>query len=75
MTTIDIHCHLATPSSRPAVDEYRRPEYEPYDFFMGQDSKDQNKVMYPTIVDQLTSPDARIEDMDRMGVDLQGLAT
>ena len=75
MTTIDIHCHLATPSSRRAVDEYRRPEYEPYDFFMGQDSKDQNEVMYPTIVDQLTNPDARIEHMDRMGVDVQGLAT
>jgi aminocarboxymuconate-semialdehyde decarboxylase len=31
--------------------------------------------MYPTIVDQLTNPGARIEHMDRMGVDLQGLAT
>ena len=75
MTTVDIHCHLATPSSRPSVDEYRRPEFEPYDFFMGEDSKDQNKVMYPTIVDQLTKPGARIEHMDRMGVDVQGLAT
>jgi aminocarboxymuconate-semialdehyde decarboxylase len=75
MTTIDIHCHLATPSSRPLVDEFRRPENEPYDFFMGQDSKDQNQVMYPTIVEQLTNPEARIEHMDRMGVDLQGLAT
>ncbi|HEU4917116.1 MAG TPA: amidohydrolase family protein, partial [Acidimicrobiia bacterium] len=75
MTTIDIHCHLATPSSRPPVEEFRRPEFEPYDFFMGQDSKDQNKVMYPSIVDRLTTPEARIEDMDRMGVELQGLAT
>jgi aminocarboxymuconate-semialdehyde decarboxylase len=31
--------------------------------------------MYPTIVDQLTNPEARIEHMDRMGIDLQGLAT
>ena len=75
MTTIDIHCHLATPSSSPPVEESRRPEFEPYDFFMGQDSKDQNKVMYPGIVDQLTNPEARIEHMDRMGVDVQGLAT
>ena len=75
MTVIDIHCHLATPASRPMVDEFRRPENEPYDFFMGQDSKDHNNVMYPGIVDQLTDPAARIEDMDRMGVDLQGLAT
>jgi aminocarboxymuconate-semialdehyde decarboxylase len=75
MTTIDVHCHLATPSSRPPVEELRRPEFEPYDFFMGQDSKDQNQAMYPTIVDQLTNPEARIEHMDRMGIDLQGLAT
>ena len=75
MTTVDIHCHLATPSSRPPVDEYRRPENEPYDFYMGQDSRDHNKVMYPGIVDQLTNAAARLEDMDRMGVDVQGLAT
>ncbi len=75
MTTIDVHCHLATPASRPLVDAHRRPEYEVYDYYMGQDSKDHNKVMYPTIIDQLTDPGARIEHMDRMGVDVQGLAT
>ena len=75
MRTVDIHCHLATPASRPLVDEYRKPENEPYDFFMGQESKDHNAVMYPGIIDQLTDPAARIEDMDRTGVDVQGLAT
>jgi len=75
MKTIDIHCHLATPASRPLVDAHRRPEYEPYDYFMGQDSKEHNKVMYPSIIEQLTDPAARIEHMDRMGVDVQGLAT
>jgi len=57
------------------VDPYRRPEAEPYDFYMGEDSKDHNKVMFPSISDQLTNAEARIEHMDRMGVDLQGLAT
>lgn len=75
MTTVDIHCHLATPASRPSVEAHGRPEYEPYDYFMGQDSKDHNKVMFPGIVDSLTDPAARIEDMDRMGIDVQGLAT
>jgi aminocarboxymuconate-semialdehyde decarboxylase len=31
--------------------------------------------MFPSISDQLTNAEARIEHMDRMGVDLQGLAT
>jgi len=75
MKTIDIHCHLATPASRPLVDEHRRPHFEPYDYFMGQDSKDRNKVMYPAIGARLTDPQARLEDMDRMGIDVQGLAT
>ncbi len=75
MTTIDIHCHLATPPARPPVEAFRRPEYEPYDYFMGQDSKDRNKVMFPTIAAKLTNAADRLEDMDRMGVDIQGLAT
>lgn len=75
MTTIDIHCHLATPASRAAVETHRRPEFEPYEYFMGPDSKDHNKEFFPTIAERLSSPAARIEDMDRMGIDIQGLAT
>ncbi|HEU4895526.1 MAG TPA: amidohydrolase family protein [Acidimicrobiia bacterium] len=75
MTTIDVHCHLATPASRELIEPHRRPEYEPYEHHMGQDSRDHNKVMFPDIVEQLTDPAARIEHMDRMGVDVQGLAT
>jgi aminocarboxymuconate-semialdehyde decarboxylase len=73
--TIDIHCHLATPAVGELAAPHRRPEYEPYDYFMGQDSKDQNKVMFPTIVEALRNPAARIEYMDAMGVQIQGLAT
>jgi aminocarboxymuconate-semialdehyde decarboxylase len=72
---IDIHCHLATPASRSLVEAHRRPEHQPYDYFMGEDSKEQNKVMFRRIAEQLTQPEARIETMDRMGVDVQGLAT
>ena len=75
MTTIDIHCHLATPVSRQVVEAHRRPEFEPYDYFMSQDSVDHNKTMFPKISESLTNPAARLEHMDRMGVDVQGLAT
>lgn len=73
--TIDVHCHLATPQSRDLVADHFRAEYEPYDYYMGQDSKDHNGVMFPTIVESLTNPAARLEHMDRMGIDVQGLAT
>ena len=73
--TIDIHCHLATPDTREGAAPHFRPEYEPYDFFMGAPSKEHNRVMFPTIAEYLTNPAARIEKMDEMGIDLQGLAT
>jgi aminocarboxymuconate-semialdehyde decarboxylase len=74
-TTIDVHCHLAAPASRAFAEPHRRPEYEPYDYFMGADSVAHNQVMIPSIAEQLVEPAARIEHMDRMGVDIQGLAT
>lgn len=75
MKAIDIHCHLATPASRAPVASHRRPADEPYDYFMGQDSKEQNAIMYPAITERLNNPAARIEVMDQMGIDVQGLAT
>ncbi|HEX9853994.1 MAG TPA: amidohydrolase family protein [Acidimicrobiia bacterium] len=73
--TVDIHCHLATPAAAAAVEDHKRPRYEPYDYFMGADSKEHNREMFPTIIEALRNPAARIEHMDRMGIDVQGLAT
>lgn len=72
---IDIHCHLATPETRDLAAPHARAEYEPYDYFMGADSIAHNREMIPSIGAQLSVPAARIEYMDRMGVDVQGLAT
>ena len=73
--TIDVHCHLATSGAAELIAPHKRPHYEPYDYFMGQDSKDHNKEVFPSIVDRLYNASARIEYMDRMGVQIQGLAT
>ncbi|GIU93118.1 MAG: amidohydrolase [Acidimicrobiia bacterium] len=75
MPVIDVHCHLATPQTREKAAPHFRPEYEPYDFFMGEESKAHNSVMLPAIAPYLTEPGPRIEKMDEMGVDIQGLAT
>jgi aminocarboxymuconate-semialdehyde decarboxylase len=75
MPVVDIHCHLATPGVREAAAPFFRPEMEPYDHFMGEASREHNKKMFPAIADALTVPEARLEHMDRMGVDIQGLAT
>ncbi len=72
---IDVHCHLATPQTRELAAPHARDEYEPYDYYMGADSIAHNAEMFPSIRAQLAEPAARIEYMDRMGVDVQGLAT
>lgn len=72
---IDIHCHLATPETRKQASEHAKPEYEPYDYFMGADSVEHNRMMIPSIADKLAEPGPRLADMDAMGVDVQGLAT
>ena len=73
--TIDIHCHLATPAASEILRPHLLPEYHPYSYFMGQDSLDQNQIMFPTIVDALHNPEDRFGHMDAMGIDVQGLAT
>jgi len=73
--TVDIHCHLATPAASEMLGPHRLLEHDPYSFFMGQDSLDQNQVMFPNIVGPLRNPQDRIAHMDTMGIDIQGLAT
>ncbi len=75
MPVVDVHCHLATAGVRQAAAPHFRPEVEPYDHFMGEVSRQHNKQMFPAIADSLSNPEARLEHMDRMGVDIQGLAT
>ena len=72
---IDIHCHLAVAECEPLLAAHRQPAYEPYLYFMNQSSRDHNATMIPSISAQLHDPEARIEPMDAMGVDVQGLAT
>ncbi|MDH4117402.1 MAG: amidohydrolase [Acidimicrobiia bacterium] len=73
---IDIHCHIATPTTREVAASHRKREYEPYDYYMGATSIKHNvENLIPSIGAQLSDPEARFEYMDRMGVDVQGLST
>ncbi len=73
--TIDMHCHLAVAECQALLAPHYRPEYEPYGHYMNQSSRDHNAVMLPSIAAHLHEPESRIEPMDAMGVDIQGLAT
>jgi aminocarboxymuconate-semialdehyde decarboxylase len=73
--TVDVHCHLATPECEPLVRDHYRSELEPYDHFAGEASAAHNRSAVAGLMPRLTDPEVRLRDMDRMGIDVQVLAT
>jgi aminocarboxymuconate-semialdehyde decarboxylase len=47
---------------------------DPFTFFSGEETKAYNAGHFAALVPKLTDPVQRLEDMDRMGVDLQALS-
>jgi aminocarboxymuconate-semialdehyde decarboxylase len=70
---VDIHCHIYTAACEPLVRELQSPTAEPFDRFGGP-STQYNKQHFADIRPQLTTPDVRLADMDRMGVDVQAIS-
>ncbi|HZD80804.1 MAG TPA: amidohydrolase family protein [Actinomycetota bacterium] len=70
---IDIHCHVYTPACEPLVRDLPALEAEPFDHFGGP-STEYNRRHFAAIGPQLTTPDVRLADMDRMGVDVQAIS-
>ena len=66
---------MAVAQCEPLLAAHRQPAYEPYVHYMNQSSREHNAVMLPSISEHLHDPQARIEPMDAMGVDVQGLST
>jgi len=69
---IDIHCHL----SIPAADELMRPHVAAHSFhaFSCPASDEVNRQQFRQIGAKLNVIDARIADMDRLGVDVQAIS-
>lgn len=71
---VDIHCHVALPECTEWVRDRFRPEYDPFSYFAGARSNEYNDRHFSEILPQLTDPVRRLEDMDRMGVDVQAIS-
>ena len=50
------------------------PLADPFSFYSSEETKAYNAAHFAAIVPQLTDPARRLEDMDRMGVDVQALS-
>jgi len=73
---VDLHSHVATPACQALV-EGRVPPLplaDPFAFWSNEETKAYNAGHFAAIVPQLTDPERRLADMDRMGVDLAALS-
>lgn len=75
--TVDLHCHCFVPEVEQLVKDRPQKRAEPdlQRRFMGARSAEYNsKTMLPAAFPKLTSVEARLADMDTMGVDVQVLS-
>ncbi|HET9770395.1 MAG TPA: amidohydrolase family protein [Acidimicrobiia bacterium] len=71
---IDIHNHVATPACQALVEGLGSVLDDPFAFWSGPETKAYNAEHFAALVPKLTDPARRLEDMDRMGVDVQVLS-
>jgi len=72
--TADVHTHLMVPESADMTRPHLKPEDEPRTLFSSPVTKELNNDFYRLALDKYTDPDARLIDMDAMGIDVQLVA-
>ncbi len=72
--TVDVHTHLMVPESADMTRPHLKPEDEPRTLFSSPATKELNNDFYRLALDKYTDPDARLVDMDAMGIDVQLVA-
>ncbi|WP_217896310.1 amidohydrolase family protein [Pigmentiphaga sp. NML030171] len=74
--TVDMHCHLLVPQVEELVAEREEKRREPalQAALLGQASHAHNQAMREQIGERLRDVGRRLEDMDRLGIDIQVLS-
>jgi aminocarboxymuconate-semialdehyde decarboxylase len=73
-TVIDVHAHVMSPEAQEIAAPLFIPEKDPFINFSGPISGAYNKKHFAEIVPNLTLPERRLRDMDRMGIDVQAIS-
>lgn len=71
---VDVHCHVLHPGVDDMVKGLFRRELEPSVRFANDLTKAVNRAHHENVKLPLTSPEQRLRDMDKMGVDVQALS-
>ena len=71
---VDIHCHYLNPEVAKKMAPYTPSQYEPAYGFSDALGREVNGKQIKDRWDKLTSIEARLKDMDRMGIDIQAVS-
>jgi aminocarboxymuconate-semialdehyde decarboxylase len=72
---VDIHCHVVNPAVDEMVKHVASPDKEPAAKFANALTRQTNRQQNETIWACLTTVEQRLEDMDKMGVDVQAISS
>lgn len=71
---VDIHCHYLNPEAAARVAERNPGQYEPSVKFANALTRETNAKQMKERAPRLSSAELRLEDMDRMGIDVQAVS-
>ncbi len=72
--TVDIHCHVLTPTADELVKPLFKPESDVLFRFANEATREVNRQQGQSIRTKLTSVEARLTYMDRQGIDMQAIS-
>ncbi len=72
--SIDIHCHVHSETAAELAREIATPEREPALHYATVHSNEVNRLQMAGLHPKLTQVEARLADMDRMGIDVQAIS-
>ena len=72
--TVDIHCHVLTPKAAEMVAESAAATRHPREVYANERTREVNRQQAERNRIQSTSVEKRLEDMDRMGIDIQAIS-
>lgn len=72
--TIDIHCHVGSLDAENIAKDFFTPDKDPFVLYSGPASTAYNETHFAEIVPKLTLVEQRLQDMDRMGIDIQAIS-
>ncbi len=72
--TVDIHCHVLTPAADDLVRPVYKPESDPLYLFANAATREVNRQQGQSIRAKITSVEARLAAMNKLGIDMQAIS-